>query len=325
VLADVNPEFRNIRLGKVERFEWDTPRFAWGEPGQPLHGMFAERAYGYVYYPPDFDSSKKYPVYINPYSAEGFENGSTQETPAHLFAAHGMVVLNAGFPRAARNVFSPSLDARKLMYSLELGFPQPTMFGESTLRGLDAVVARGFIDEQRVGIGGESNGAIVPLFLMQKYDRFVAVAIGTATWSQLDHYMSTRLSRQNGEPVSWSVRPEGDGMKLWRGIDMAENVETIEAPIMMNLSEAELPGMTRLIRHMADAGKPYDAYVFRDETHMKWQPAHLYAIVQRNLDWFDFWLQGREDADPAKADQYERWHKLKQLYEADRAKHAGSQ
>jgi hypothetical protein len=121
------------------------------------------------------------------------------------------------------------------------------------------------------------------------------------------------------------VKPEGDGMKLWRGIDLAENVETIEAPIMMNLSESELVGMVRLIRHMDEAGKPYDAYVFRDETHMKWQPAHLHAIVQRNLDWFNFWLQGREDADPAKAEQYERWRKLKQQHEADRAKSAAGQ
>jgi dipeptidyl aminopeptidase/acylaminoacyl peptidase len=323
VLADVNPEFRNIRLGKVERFEWDTPKFAWGEAGQPLHGVYAERAYGYIYYPPDFDSTKKYPVYINPYSAEGFENSTVQETPSHVMAAQGMVVLSTSFPRAAPNVFTPAKDLQKLGYSPELDFPHVTMFGESTLRALDTVVARGFIDERRVGIGGVSNGAFVPLFMVQKHDRFAAVSVGSTVWSSLGYYFSTRQSRPGTD--SWMVKPEGDGMKLWRGIDLAENVETIEAPIMMNLSESELVGMVRLIRHMDDAGKPYDAYVFRDETHMKWQPAHLHAIVQRNLDWFNFWLQGREDADPAKAEQYERWRKLKQQHEADRAKRAAGQ
>lgn len=320
VLADVNPEFRNIRLGKVERFEWDTPKFAWSEPGQPLHGYFAERAFGYIYYPPDFDSTRKYPVYINPYDANGFENGTTQETPSNLLAAHGMVVLNTGFPRATRASFTATLDARKLMYSPELDFPHLSMFGESTLRGLDSVVVRGFIDERRVGIGGVSNGAFVPLFLVQRHDRFAAVSIASSTWTQLDYYMTTRKIRKNGEPIPWQVKPEGAGMKVWRGVDLAENVETIEAPILMQLSQAEMPRMIRLIRHMDDAGKPYDAYVFRDETHIKWQPAHLDAIVRRNLDWFAFWLQDREDPDPAKLDQYTSWRKLKELQQANRVK-----
>jgi dipeptidyl aminopeptidase/acylaminoacyl peptidase len=323
VLADVNPEFGNFRLGKVERFEWDTPKFPWGEPGQPLHGFYPDRAYGYIYYPPDFDATKKYPVYINPYSAQGFENSTVQETPCHVLAAHGFVVLNTSFPHPVRNVYTMGKDLLKLGYAPELDFPHLTIYAESTWRGLDTVIARGFIDERRVGIGGLSHGAFVPLFMMKKHDRFAAVSIGTSTWSQLEYYVSTRQARQKGEPTPWAVRPEGDGMKVWRGVDMAENVDTIKAPILMNLPEDELPQMTRLIRHLSDAGKPYDVYVFRDETHMKWQPAHLHAIVQRNLDWFDFWLQGREDADPAKAEQYERWRKLKQQHEADRARQAG--
>jgi hypothetical protein len=321
VFADVNPEFRNIRLGKVERFEWDTPKFAWSEPGQPLHGYFAERAFGYIYYPPDFDSTRKYPVYINPYDTNGFENATNQETPSNLLAARGMVVLNTGFPRAVRANFAASVsDAYKLMYSPELDFPHLSMFGESTLRALDSVIARGFIDERRVGIGGVSNGAFVPLFIVQRHDRFAAVSVASSTWTQLDYYMTTRKIRQKAEPIAWQVKPEGAGMKVWHGVDLADSVETIEAPILMQLSLSETPRMWRLIRHMDDAGKPYDAYVFRDETHIKWQPAHLHAIVQRNLDWFDFWLQDREDPDPAKAEQYTNWRKLKELHQADRAK-----
>ena len=52
-------------------------------------------------------------------------------------------------------------------------------------------------------------------------------------------------------------------------------------------------------------------YVFPDETHNKWQPAHRKAIYQRNLDWFGFWLQGKVDPDPTKTSQYERWQAMK--------------
>lgn len=325
VLADVNPEFKNIRLGKVERFEWQTPKFPWSEPGQPLHGLYVDRAYGYIYYPPDFDPSRKYPVYINPYAADGFDNLTSQELPNHLFAARGMVVLSTSFPILAGNVFKgPGLELLKLIYSPDLDFPHLSLYSASTLRALDAVIERGFVDERRVGIGGVSTGTLVSLFMLQKYDRLAAVSTLSATWSQLEYYLPTGNLRKAGGGTVWAVKPEGAGMQLWRRLDLAENVDTIEAPILMNVPAHEMPTLVRLVTHMLEAGKPYDAYVFKDETHIKWQPAHIDTVVRRNLDWFDFWLQDREDPDPAKAQQYARWRELKQQQETGGTKRSPS-
>jgi hypothetical protein len=32
--------------------------------------------------------------------------------------------------------------------------------------------------------------------------------------------------------------------------------------------------------------------------------------MERNLDWFNFWLRGREDESPAKHEQYARWRAM---------------
>ena len=58
---------------------------------------------------------------------------------------------------------------------------------------------------------------------------------------------------------------------------------------------------------LREHGQPVEMYVFAGEHHNKWQPRHRAAIYQRNLDWFSYWLQGRVDADPARAEQYRRW------------------
>jgi hypothetical protein len=58
---------------------------------------------------------------------------------------------------------------------------------------------------------------------------------------------------------------------------------------------------------------PY--FYYPNEVHIKNQPKHRYEIYNRNLDWFRFWLQGEEDKDPAKDDQYKRWRKLKAQHE----------
>lgn len=304
VLADVNPEFRNLRLGKVERFEWDTPKFSWNEPGGALAGSYPARTYGYIIYPPDFDPKRKYPVFIDPYVAKGF-NPLGAEHPLHAYAANGMVVLRTEFPHLTRSI------GMHQMYSAELGYPHLTMLMESTLRALDIVAERGFIDTHRVGIGGVSHGTFVPLYMMQKYDRIAAISISSPHWGPFQHYWSTEKARSAivalGLGESARGRPD-----FWDEIDIAAHVDTIEAPILMHLAAQETYALVRLIRNLADAGKPYDAYVFPAETHIKWQAAHLHAIASRNLDWFRFWLQDVEDPSPAKAEQYLRWRKLRE-------------
>ncbi len=37
------------------------------------------------------------------------------------------------------------------------------------------------------------------------------------------------------------------------------------------------------------------------------------------VDWFRFWLQDQEDADPAKVEQYARWRKLREQRDSNRA------
>jgi hypothetical protein len=36
-------------------------------------------------------------------------------------------------------------------------------------------------------------------------------------------------------------------------------------------------------------------------------------VQSNHKDWFRFWLQGYEDPDPAKAEQYKRWRELKKM------------
>jgi dipeptidyl aminopeptidase/acylaminoacyl peptidase len=325
VVADVNPEFHNVRLGAVERIEWRTPKFSWNEPGGELAGLYPDRAYGYILYPPDFDPSKKYPVFIDPYVAHGF-NRPGSEHPLHVYAANGFVVLNSAFPLPNDVLARLGASAMKKTYSAELDFPHLTMLMESTVTALDTLAARGFIDQSKVGIGGVSHGTFIPLYLVQKHDRIAAMSISSPTWGPHEYYWGTAkirawIPQAHGKTGSedWEVKPEGKGREYWSRIDIADHVDAIEAPILMNLAADETYALIKLIRNLADAAKPYDAYVYRDETHFKWQPAHLNSVMNRNLDWFRFWLQGYEDASPSKHEQYALWRNLVRLRDADLA------
>ncbi|MBL9207728.1 MAG: prolyl oligopeptidase family serine peptidase [Opitutaceae bacterium] len=322
VLADVNPEFQHIRIGRVERIEWDTPRFDWNEAGGPLDGAYPKRAVGYVLLPPDFDPSRRYPVFIEPYALMGFNSSVGQEHPLQAYAAAGIVVLNSSFPVPLSTVQKLGANAMGLVYSAELGFPHISMRMESTVNGLKAVESRGYVDSARVGIGGVSNGTFVPLRMMQKHDLIAAASISGGGWGPSEYYYPTKRGRAAMPGKDWRPKPEGAGADYWRELDLAEHVETLEAPILMHHPLSETATAVRLMRHMLDANRPYDAYVFTEETHMKWQPAHRLAIMERNFDWFRFWLQDIEDPVPEKAAQYVRWRKLREMHLANRRKAA---
>jgi hypothetical protein len=40
------------------------------------------------------------------------------------------------------------------------------------------------------------------------------------------------------------------------------------------------------------------------------------AVQQRAVDWFDFWLNGHEDPDERKVEQYAGWRKLRLQHQA---------
>lgn len=307
VLADVNPELKNVRLGKVERIEWDVPSTV-------PEANYAPRSRGYILYPPDFDPARKYPVFIAPYRDGGFPRGDTgDEHPLFAYVASGIVVLNTNFPLPVMSEGMTGPDFMKLLYSGELDFPHLTTLMKSTLRALDLVAQRGFVDERRVGIGGVSHGSFVPLYMLQKEDRLAAVSIAGGHWSPVQYYGSAPSRTGTPRDREWYPAPFGDGLSWWNRIDVAQHVDQIEAPILFNFSDAELYTGLTLMRHMEDERKPFDAYVFPNEYHIKWQPAHRQALYRRNLDWFRFWLQDYEDPAPEKQEEYTRWRQLREL------------
>jgi dipeptidyl aminopeptidase/acylaminoacyl peptidase len=310
VLADVNPEFKNLRFGPVERIEWKLPA--------DVADLYSSNwARGFIIYPPDFNPRKKYPVFISPYQTGGFFRGDVgDEHPLLAYAANGIVVLNSESPFFWGLIerYRPYLGRA---YSVKRGFPHMRALRDSTVHALELVEARGFVDRDRVGIGSISQGSMIVMSVLQKYNRIAAASVAQAGFEPTEYYLQTTAGREQYER-RWgrgdSFPPDPDtpgGRETWPVMDIAANAHTIHTPIVFNVSDREgVFFLPRLTRKLDDAHIPYDAYVFPDERHTKWQPAHRYAIYKRNLDWFRFWLQGHEAPGPDKAEQYERWQGL---------------
>jgi len=98
----------------------------------------------------------------------------------------------------------------------------------------------------------------------------------------------------------------------------AMNASRIRAPLLVQTDEGEFQFGLENFGAMRAAKAPVEVIVFPEEAHLFWQPRHRLIMESRNVEWFRFWLQDYEDRDPAKADQYARWRKLRAERDAAR-------
>jgi hypothetical protein len=81
-------------------------------------------------------------------------------------------------------------------------------------------------------------------------------------------------------------------------------------PIGLAASFEVFTGLNRLNR-------PVELYYYPNESHTPDHPQARLATLQRNLDWYRFWLQGYERPNPEDPGQYKRWEHLRELQNAE--------
>jgi hypothetical protein len=112
----------------------------------------------------------------------------------------------------------------------------------------------------------------------------------------------------------------GAGLQVWLRRAPGFNIEYIHTPLRMigqsagvQFIMAKWETYSRL-RHLK---KPVEMYLMpRADTrpsHTPQNPKQIIAIQEGVLDWFSFWLSGREDPNPKKIDQYSRWRAFRAL------------
>jgi dipeptidyl aminopeptidase/acylaminoacyl peptidase len=112
------------------------------------------------------------------------------------------------------------------------------------------------------------------------------------------------------------ARPYGEGLKKW--IDRVPSFATdrITAPVLFQPADPwHLLGIWDMYAAMLDQGKPVELQYMRSGEHNIRKPLQVLAHQEMIVDWFDFWLNGHEDPDSSKVDQYARWRKLKETHQ----------
>jgi len=301
-LVDMNPEFRQFKFTKIEKI--------FGEDD------YGNLAHAHLVYPKDYQKGKRYPLVIVQYRSGGFLRGGVgDEQPIHVYAQNGMAVLSFG----TTDMILPAKISDPLEGFISNYYYAIIQRGPATAleNMVDNLISRGIIDPDRIGISGLSFGSAILDSALLGRDYAAASAAYSITRSPNAMYSSSSYVGKMHDSIFGGPPFSPKGYEMRRKYSIERNADKIDTPYLLQVADQEAYVTMANYNALQDAGKPVEMYIYPDEYHVKWQPAHKYLVYRRNLDWFNFWLRGVEDPAPEKAGQYKRWRKLRELHKAN--------
>lgn len=301
-IFDPNPQLADVDMGSVSVYTWHDPQ------GRTIQGGLVK--------PPGWTPAKRYPLVIQ---THGFD-------PKSFFRVGCADTSCAGRALAGRDMI--------VLQVKEPGGPHSETWQAGTEEGedvylaaIDQLAAEGVIDPKKVGITGYSyTGLLVTTAIVRAPDRFAAAAMADTDpgtlWGYSTYVDEGTMSRLSANLVAGAL-PYGDGLKTWLERVPALSSEKIRAPVLYTAADPwHLMAFWELYASLRDQGKPVELQYFRSGQHSIRKPLQRWSHQEMLVDWFDFWLNDHEDPDSSKAQQYDRWHQLREMQSA--AEHSPS-
>jgi dipeptidyl aminopeptidase/acylaminoacyl peptidase len=288
LIWDPNPRFQSLDFGQASVYHWKD------EAGREWTGGLVKPV-GYV-------PGRRYPLVIQMYVFREHQF-LTDGTDPSAFAARELA--SVGFV---------VLQIQK----------QPTVLSDvdaqTSLAGYESAVQRlsdeGLIDRKRVGVVGFSwtcwyaENAII-----KAPHLFAAATIADGLDNSYMQYLLFSPGDSSLPEQFETIRggkPFGTGLERWIKEAPGFHLDQVETPVRIEaINPTSVLQEWELYSSLYMQHKPVDMIYFPNGTHIHQEPMERLESQQGNVDWMRFWLQGYEDPDPAKREQYERWHKLR--------------
>ena len=144
----------DIRLGEVEEIWYES-----GD-GTPIQGWIVK--------PPSFDPDRRYPMLLEIHGGPHAMYNVGFSYAFQNFAANGYLVLYTN-PRGSTGYGTDFGNA------IDDGYP--SVDHDDLMAGVDALLERGYVDPERLYVGGCSGGGVLSSWAIGQTDRFAAAAV----------------------------------------------------------------------------------------------------------------------------------------------------
>lgn len=243
---------------------------------------------GVLIKPADFDAKKKYPLLVvihgGPTGIDMPSISADRYYPIERFVARGALVLrpnyrgSAGYGEAFR-----SLNVRNL------GVGDYA----DVISGVDYLIAQGFVDKDRVGAMGWSEGGYISAFITASSDRFKAVSVGAGISDWMTYYVNTDITPFT--PQYLHANPWQDAA-IYEKTSPIHYIDKARTPTLIQHGSADrrvpIANAYELRQALEDRGVPVKMVVYDGFGHPINKPRQQRAVMEENENWFNHYIWG---------------------------------
>jgi dipeptidyl aminopeptidase/acylaminoacyl peptidase len=269
-LTDLNPWLGSMRLPSPEEY-W-------------YNGLNGARVHAWVMKPVGFEAGRRYPlalqVHCSMFSWDFNIDFQCLASAGYVVAYFNQLGTTAGYGQA---------------YTMASPGDQGGRDFEEIMIGVDDLIAKGYVDEKRMGVTGTSCGGFLSNWIVGHTDRFAA-AIPQASISDYISFFGTSDIGPECTEGETLANPWTDLTAVWRQSPI-QYVENIRTPVLL-LHGAEdhrcaLAQAEEMFAALRWLGKEVELVIFEGESHgmsRTGRPGNRIERLHRILGWFGKYL-----------------------------------
>jgi len=296
-LTSLGDQLKTFKIARREVVSWKST------DGATIEGV--------LYTPADFKLGKKYPLLVvihgGPTGVDQPILNADRYYPLERFVARGALILRPNYRGSAG--YGEKFRALNVR---NLGVGDYA----DVISGVDALIAKGFVDKDRVGSMGWSEGGYISAFISASSDRFKAVSVGAGISDWVTYYVNTDITpftRQYLHATPW------DDPEIYKKTSPITYIAKAKTPTLIQHGENDrrvpIPNGYELRQALEDRGVPVKMVVYKGFGHGITKPKQQRAVMEENEKWFAKYIWGEEPAPmpatapPVKTEKAERTEK----------------
>ena len=266
-----------VILGSTEDFT------SISKDGTEVHGVLVT--------PPTFTRGRRYPALLRIHGGPNSQDEHSFHFERELFAATGYVVL-------AVNYRGSSGRGREYQRAIVADWGNREVV--DLLGAMDHLEKQGFVDPDRLGIGGWSYGGILTNYTIASDARFKAATSGAASSNQISMYGTDQYIQQ----YEHEIGPPWKAQDLWVKLSYPFfHADRIRTPTLFLCGEKDfnvpLVGSEQMYQALRSLGVATELVIYPDQRHAIMTPSYRIDRLERYLNWYAKYLRPGETVEAA--------------------------
>jgi dipeptidyl aminopeptidase/acylaminoacyl peptidase len=277
-LTDHNSWLRDYALAETQIVKWKS------KDGMEIEGLLTK--------PVGYESGRKVPLLLNPHGGPTGASLNNFNGTVQVLAANGFAVLQPNFRGSTGK-------------GLAFAQANKNTWGkgdyEDCMTGVDAMIANGIADPDRLGAFGWSYGGYMTFWILTQTDRFKAVSPGAGLTNIYSMYSQNDIQRY----LRWfySDKSPWDAQELYWDRSPMKYVNNVKTPTMIMHGQVDtrvpIAQAQEFYQALKERHVPVEFVVYPRENHGFTEPRHQMDRVRRYVRFFSKYLGAPLVTEPA--------------------------